>query len=81
MKIEELKELIDTGREIEFAYNDKLYSITYFETNGQDKISFCEFFKDPTDVDTIDELLNIEVNNKKLKDILISLSESAFNIY
>ena len=33
MKRKEIEELIQTGREIEFSYKNKRYSITYYGTS------------------------------------------------
>ena len=74
MSILELKEYIDTGREIEFIYNDIKYSITYYSDNRINYISFCEFYKEPIDVKDIDELLSIDVNGIKLDKIILIMS-------
>jgi hypothetical protein len=34
MTLEQLRKIIYTGREIEFTYQDKNYSLTYFRNNG-----------------------------------------------
>lgn len=58
MKIHDLKEWIDTGCEIEFTYNGKRYSITYGKKeNGQEYISLCEFYKDDTEYDSLDDFI------------------------
>lgn len=56
----ELKKYIEQRDEIEFTYKGKKYSITYFDDKGSTKISFCEFYKSTTDVETFDELCNIQ---------------------
>lgn len=48
MTRDQLLDLIKHGREIEFKYNNKMYSITYGRTNGEYVISFCEFYKEST---------------------------------
>ena len=61
MTFEQLKEYIDIGNEIEFSYNGKRYSITYWYPDGQEGnpwISFCEFYKETTEVKTVNELWN-----------------------
>ena len=58
MKIEEVKKILQDGEEIEFKYKNKNFSITFFEEKGKTKISFCEFYKKPIDVDTIEELFD-----------------------
>lgn len=54
-----LAEYVACGREIEFKYNNKMYSITYSPADQDDFISFCEFYKEPTNVKTVDELLEV----------------------
>ena len=56
MTKEQLFEWVDTGRELEFNYKGKDYSITYFRKNRKICISFCEFYKETLDVATVDEL-------------------------
>ncbi|MCQ2551106.1 MAG: hypothetical protein MJ146_02790 [Clostridia bacterium] len=81
MKKYDLIEYIKHGREIEFKYNNKMYSITYYPDGSEYSISFCEFYKDPIDVKTIDELININVHGKTVVQILESLSEANIWIY
>ena len=84
MKKEELKEYIETGREIEFEYKGKWYSITYFNRNKKrDYISFCEFYKTPVNVSNFKDLCNIKYNGTKVIDMWESLSEedSDYDIY
>ena len=58
MTIDVLKKWVRTGRELEFSYKGKDYSITYFRKNRKIYISFCEFYKETLDVATVDELWN-----------------------
>ena len=81
MRKECIELLTDGNREIEFAYNNKRYSITYFRENGKKKISFCEFYQEPTDVDTCSELLRIMVDGDTLGNILAKVPDSAFIIH
>lgn len=46
MNKEQLKEYIECGNEIEFKYNNKMYSITYGTFNNERLISFYEFYKE-----------------------------------
>ena len=63
MKKELLSDLVEHGREIEFKYNDRMFSITYGTTaEGKEVISFCEFYKETTEVETFDELLKVSRN-------------------
>ncbi len=65
-----VKEWVDTGYEIEFRYKGKDYSITYFVSEGKEYISFCEFYKEPIDVETADELCDIQLDGKTLLEVL-----------
>ena len=61
MTFAQLQEYIDIGNEIEFTFNDKQYSITYwYPDDNEDNrwISFCEFYKETTEVKTAEELWN-----------------------
>ena len=61
MTFDQLQEYIDIGNEIEFTFNDKQYSITYwYPDDNEDNrwISFCEFYKETTEVKTAEELWN-----------------------
>lgn len=84
MNKDELRELINENREIEFEWKKKKFSITYFYegNNENDKwISFCEFYKEPIDVKTVDDLCKIEMYGISVLDMLISLSKKDFYIF
>ena len=70
-----LIEYIDQGREIEFQYNGKKYSITYGEYKGEVVISFCEFYKETTEVTTADELLSVTRDGVTVLKMWESISE------
>ena len=57
MKVEKLKDYISTGREIEFAFGDKSYSITYSYDGDKQTIFFCEFNQKSEKFDSIDVFL------------------------
>ena len=73
MTKKELKELIDTGREIEFEFRNKKYSITHAENDTPNFISFCEFYKEAIDVSNVEELCKIRIDGVTL---LKALSEA-----
>ena len=81
MSRDELLDYLDSGREIEFKWNGKMYSITYGRINGRRVISFCEFYKESTEVETPDELLKVERNNTTVLDMLQALTEDDIWIY
>ena len=81
MTKETLNELILTGREIEFDYKGKKYSIIYFRENNEKIISFCEYYKDTLDVHSADELWNSTYNNISVAEMISSLSEDEYSVY
>ena len=60
MTFEQLENYISIRHEIEFTYRGKKYSITYSYPDDEDDalISFCEFYKDTTEVTTASDLWN-----------------------
>lgn len=70
-----LQELIETGREIEFDYRGKRYSITYMLIDDKEYISFCEFYKETTEVTTYDELCQVERNGVSVIKMWESITE------
>lgn len=81
MTKEVLKDYIDCGREIEFKYNEKMYSITYSPADQEDFISFCEFYKEPTNVKTFEELLEVSRDDVTVLQMWESLTEEDIWIY
>lgn len=81
MTKEILNELIATGREIEFDYKGKQYSITYYNDNRKKYISFCEFYKETLDVSNVDELWNSTYKNISVKDMILSINEDDYSVY
>ena len=60
------KKWIETGNEVEFSYNGKRYSVTYgIKGNGDEFISFCEFYKPDMEFIDADDF----INNSKIDDI------------
>lgn len=74
MTKDSLFEYIDQGREIEFQYNGKKYSITYGEYRGKDVISFCEFYQASTEVTSVDELLSVTRDGVSVLEMWESIS-------
>lgn len=81
MNKEQLIDYVSHGREIEFKYNDKKYSITYAPEGGAYYISFCEFYKEPADVKTVDDLIKITRDGVTVLQMLESLTEDDIWIY
>lgn len=76
-----LHELITTGREIEFEYRGKKYSITYGIINDKKVMSFCEFYQYTTEVTTFEELCEVERNGVSVIKMWESLSENDIWIF
>ena len=81
MNKEKIKKLISSGREIEYIYNKKKYSITYGKLNGKEVISFCEYYKETTEVSTVEELLNIKRYGVSVEEMLTSISDDNIWIF
>lgn len=81
MKISELKDLIDEGREIEFTYNGNRFSITYGSIGGEDVISFCKFYGESTEEKTFEELLEVCTDGYSLKTMLGEITEEDIWIF
>lgn len=72
---QQLKNLVSHGREIEFEYEGKKYSITYYNDNRKKRISFCEFYKKPIDCSNVDELCDISWDGIKVIDMLSTVKD------
>lgn len=77
MTIDSLKEFVECGREIEFVFHDKRYSITYGIIGGKEIISFCEFYQYTSDVETVDELLLQSRDGYTVKEMWSSIGEES----
>lgn len=81
MNLDQLREYVSEGREIEFEFNGKKYSITYGVVDGKDVISFCEFYQETTEVETVDELIKVERDGVTVLHMLESITEEDIWIY
>lgn len=81
MNKNQLEDYIAQGREIEFRYKGKKYSITYVPEDVEDYISFCEFYKETTEVKNVDELANVSRDGVTVLEMLTSLDEDDIWIY
>lgn len=81
MDLNLLRNYIDHGREIEFEYDGKKYSITYGMFNAREVISFCEFYKETTEVDNMEDLLQISRNGVSVREMWESLNENEVWIF
>ena len=81
MNLDQLREYVSEGREIEFKFNRKKYSITYGVIDGKDVISFCEFYQETTEVETVNELIKVERDGVTVLHMLESITEEDIWIY
>ena len=82
MKRQELEHLIEYGHEIEFTWKGKRFSITYCEDEKKENyISFCEFYKETTEVNSVSELCSIERYNTKVIDMLNSIADKDISVF
>ena len=81
MNRDELKELIETGHELEFTYNKKKYSITQGKIKGKHMISFCEFYKKTTEFNTFNELCEVTREGITVLDMLNSITMDDIWVY
>lgn len=71
----ELTELVNQGREIEFTFKSKKYSITYYNDDREKYISFCEFYQEILDVATVNELWHSTYKGIKVQEIIRNLKD------
>ncbi len=81
VNLDQLREYVSEGREIEFKFNGKKYSITYGVTDGKNVISFCEFYQETTEVESVDELIKVERDGVTVLHMLESITEDDIWIY
>lgn len=81
MNMQQLSEYVSEGREIEFEYRGKKYSITYGVLDGKEVISFCEFYQETTEVTSVYELIKVERDGVTVLEMLESLPEDKIWIY
>ena len=81
MTKQELFDYIEQGREIEFTFQNKKYSIIYGVIDGKEVISFCEFYQETTEVETAEELINVNRKGVTVLQMLESLTEEDIWIY
>lgn len=81
MTKQELFNYIEHGREIEFTFQNRKYSITYGIIEGKEVISFCEFYQETTEVETAEELINVTREGVTVLQMLESLTEEDIWIY
>ncbi len=79
MTVEELREYVERGSDIEFEYKGKQYSITWSDlVDKNDCIYFYEFYKESTAVKTVDELLKVERDGITVEEMITSCKDEDF---
>ena len=81
MSKKELIDYINCGREIEFRFNGKMYSITYGKLNGKHVISFCEFNQETTEVEKAEDIFMVSREGITVPQMLESLTEQDIWIF
>ena len=81
MSKDELLDYISCGREVEFNFKGKMYSITYGKLNGKRVISFCEFHKETTEVESATDIFDVTRDGVTVLQMLESLTEDDIWIY
>ena len=76
MKLDTLRSYIVMGREVEFSYGGKMYSITYTFTNTKQTIHFCQFNNPSEDYDSVDDFFaSAKIENENMQNILSQLED------
>jgi len=81
MTKDKLLEYLNCGREIEFKYNGKMYSITQGMLNGKHVFSFCEFEKESTEVEKAIDVLDIKRGGVSVLDMVTSFGDDNLWFY
>ena len=81
MIIEDVKDPLNDGHDIEFNFNKKRYSLTLREAGGKRVAVFRELNKPAIEFETIDEMLDAEYDGFKIADAIRSLSDEDMDIF
>lgn len=82
MNKEEFKHLIEYGHELEFTWEKRNFSISYCGSeNEKNYISFCEFYKESTEVSTFEELCKIKRYDTTVLDMITSIDDKDISIF
>ncbi len=81
MTKEKLLEYLNCGREIEFKFNNKMFSITQGILDSKHVFSFCEFDKETTEVEKPEDVLEIVQDGVTVISMIQSISDSDIWIY
>lgn len=76
MKKSELLSYLTAGREIEFSYDEKMYSITHIVESNVQKISFCEFYQEDETFDSVESFVeSAMIGDERLTDIISLITD------
>lgn len=82
MTQEQVKQWMQTGREIEFVYNEKRYSLCPFLTDKKEKwISFCEFYQETLEVSSVEILWDKTYKDIKVSSIFESVPTAKVDVF
>ena len=80
MTKQQLAEWAETGRELEFEYHGRKYSITYYNDGRKNYISFCEYYQEPLDVPDVKTLWGSSYNGIELSKMLSVIPEDEVDV-
>ena len=80
MTKQQLKDWIETGRELEFEYQGNKYSITYYNDNRKDYTSFCQYYQETLDVSDVDTLWNSTYREIVLSKMFSSIPKDEIDV-
>ena len=76
------EQLIDQhGHEIEFNFHGKEYSITQGTLDGKYVFSFCEFYKETTEVEKPEDILMISRDGYTVKEMINQITDNDIWLY
>lgn len=81
MTTEELIDYLDHGHEIEFNFHGKEYSITWGRLEGKLVLSFCEFYKETTEVEKPEDILSVSRDGYTVKEMFDEITDEDIWIY
>ncbi|MEE3452968.1 hypothetical protein [Dialister sp.] len=81
MTTEELIDYLDHGHEIEFNFHGKEYSITQGTLDGKYVLSFCEFYKETTEVEKPGDILAVSRDGYTVKEMFDEITDEDIWIY
>ncbi len=78
MDITKFNKLLMSGFDMEFTYNGVFYSITKGKLNHKEVFSIADNKGWYVCLNSVEEVVNYDINDKKMKDIIESVAEEEF---